>query len=141
TLDRNQEIDNQINLHFADRLFDRDTLIVQSYSINFLYVLWSYISSNNVDGNQFKVAAKGTFRESLVAFIEANYNFSLVTTDDPVSDFIKENFYKLNGRIYRPANFADNNNFIIALRDGQNTTHYLNAITDDPFTITEYKLS
>lgn len=141
TLDSNQDIDRQINLHFTDRLFDRDTLIVQSYSINFLYVLWSYISSNNVDGNQFKVAAKGTFRESLVAFIEANYNFSLVTTEGPVSDFIKENFYKLNGRIYRPASFVGNNCFILALNNGFVAVDYLNQITADPYTITEYKLS
>jgi hypothetical protein len=140
TLDGNQDFDNQINLHFSDRLFDRDTLIVQSYSINFLYVLWSYISSNTTDGNQFKVEAKRTFRESLVAFIEENYNFSLVTTTDSVSDFIKENFYKLNGRIYRPANFAESNNFIIALREGQDIANYLDLNTKGEISINDYSI-
>ena len=140
TLDGNQDFDNQINLHFSDRLFDRDTLIVQSYSINFLYVLWSYISSNTTDGNQFKVEAKRTFRKSLVAFIEENYNFSLVTTTDPVSDFIKENFYKLNGRIYRPANFAESNNFIIALREGQDIANYLDLNTKGEISINDYSI-
>jgi hypothetical protein len=140
TLDSNQEIDNQINLHFADRLFDRDTLIVQSYSINFLYVLWSYISSSNTDGNQFKVEAKKTFRDSLVAFIQANYTFSLVTPEISVSDFIKKNFYTLNGKIYRPANFTENNSFIIALRQGQDTTNYLQLHTVGELNVNEYRI-
>lgn len=139
-LDANQEFDNQLNLHFADRLFDRDTLIVQSYSINFLYVLWSYISSNSVNGDQFKAEAKRTFRESLISFIQANYSFSLVTTKDIVSEFIKRNFYSLNGRIYRPANFADNNNFIIALRQGQNIEHYLVSNMIGDFIISDYNI-
>lgn len=140
TLDGNQEFDKQINLHFNDRLFDRDTLIVQSYSINFLYVLWSYISSITSEGNQFKVDAKKTFRESLVAFIKANYNFSLVTPTISVSEFIKVNFYNLNGRIYRPANFADNNNFIIALREGQDIKIYLDSNTVGESSISEYSI-
>jgi hypothetical protein len=140
TLDLDQEFDNQINLHYRDRLFDRDTLIVQSYSINFLYVLWSYISSNFAAGNQFKNEAKIKFRESLVTFIKANYNFALVTPSNSVNKFIKENFYTLNGRIYRPANFSDNNNFIIALREGQDITNYLESNTVGEFSINEYTI-
>jgi hypothetical protein len=140
TLDNNQEFDNQLNLHFADRLFDRDTLIVQSYSINFLYVLWSYISSNSANGSQFKAEAKRTFRESMIAFIQANYNFSLVTPTGLVSEFIKRNFYCLNGRIYRPTNFSDNNNFIIALREGQNIENYLAQNIVDDFIISDYNI-
>jgi hypothetical protein len=86
------------------------------------------------------VEAKRTFRESLVAFIEENYNFSLVTTTDSVSDFIKENFYKLNGRIYRPANFAESNNFIIALREGQDIANYLDLNTKGEISINDYRI-
>ena len=32
------------NKHFFNRLFDRDTLFLQSYDINFMYVLTSYVS-------------------------------------------------------------------------------------------------
>ena len=140
TLDNNQEYNNQVNLHFSDRLFDRDTLIVQSYSINFLYVLWSYISSNSSDGKQFKINAKRKFRESLVAFIESKYNFSLVTTTNSVNEFIKQNFYNLNGRIYRPSNFTDSNSFILALREGISANDYLNENTLGEAYIVEYML-
>ncbi len=38
-----------ISYHFKERLFDRDTLFVHQYQINFLYVLKSYTSFNNSD--------------------------------------------------------------------------------------------
>jgi hypothetical protein len=140
TLDSNQDFDKQINIHFSDRLFDRDTLIVQSYSINFLFVLWSYITSK-YDGNTlFKNEAKRKFRKSLISFFESHYDFSIVTTTENVSDFIIRNFYKLNGRIYRPSNFATRNSFILALNEGDSAQIYLEHNTIGEFTISEYLL-
>lgn len=140
TLDNNQDFDNQLNIHFTDRLFDRDTLIVQSYSINFLFVLWSYISSKSSGNNQFKNVAKQIFRESLVLFIENNYDFSLVTPTELVNNFIIKNFYKLNGKIYRPANFVDNNSFLLALREGENADDFLTNNTLGTYLLQNYNL-
>lgn len=36
-----------MQFHFRNRLFDRDTLFVQSYNINFLFVLSAYLSRNS----------------------------------------------------------------------------------------------
>jgi hypothetical protein len=132
TLDENQQIDRQINKHFPDRLFDRDTLIVQSYSINFLFVLWSYNSSNARKDNSFKEIAKIKFRESLVEFINSKYQFFLLTSTLSVQEFIKRHFYVLNGRIYRPANFEHTNTFILALTKGETVDQFIyqNEIND-----------
>jgi hypothetical protein len=139
-LDENQQVDRHINIHFPNRLFDRDTLIVQSYSINFLYVVWSYISSNQSDSNHFKVTAKIRFYSSLIDFIKSNYAFSLVTPEIPVKEFIKKNFYYLNGRIYRPTNFNENNSFIFGLNRNENGNEYLLTNLLDDFSIDEYTL-
>lgn len=141
TLDENQQIDKHTNIHFPNRLFDRDTLIVQSYSINFLYVIWSYISSNKSDVNHFKLDAKRKFYTSLVEYIESNYTFSLITPEIPVSEFIKNNFYHLNGRIYRPANFHETNSFILGLKHNDTATEYLSNNIVENYSIKEYKLN
>lgn len=140
TLDENQQEDRLKNKHFPNRLFDRDSLIVQSYSINFLYVLWSYISSNKLDNNHFKIAAKGKFYKCLADFIETNYNFSLITPEISVRDFIKKNFYQLNGRVYRPANFVNNNSFILALNKDETAKEYLSEMVDN-YKIDKYELN
>ena len=140
TLDAKQKIELQTNTHFPNRLFDRDTLIVQSYSINFLYVLWSYISSRNIDLNQFRIEAKRKFRECLISYMDINYNFLLVTPKDLVNDFIKKNFYNLNGKIYRPENFTDSNSFIIAMPKGLDIHNYLISNTIGKFSVNEYKI-
>jgi hypothetical protein len=140
TLDTYQNYKKHVNIHFADRLFDRDTLIVQSYSINFLYVLWNYISLKSSGSHQFKNEVKRIFRESLVSFIKKNYNFTLVTPEIPVNNFIIQNFYKLNGKIYRPSNFSNNNSFVLALKDGEIATDYLNHNTTGAYKVDEYIL-
>ncbi len=140
TLDKNQDFDKQINIHYADRIFDRDTLIVQSYSINFLFVLWNYISSKSSENNLFKEVAKGIFHRSLASFIEDNYDFWLVTPTELVKDFIIRNFYKLNGKIYRPANFNDNNSFILALKEKERADEYLKKNVIGTFSLDYYRL-
>ena len=140
TLDVNQDFDNQVNIHFTNRLFDRDTLIVQSYSINFLFVLWSYITSKSLENNQFKHDAKKVFRESLISLINNYYTFSLITPTISVKDFIIQNFYKLNGKVYRPANFIDNNSFILALKESDIAVDFLTQNTNGTFTIAGYNL-
>jgi hypothetical protein len=103
--------------------------------------LWSYISSKTTGNNQFKNEAKRKFRASLLTFFDSNYDFSLVSPTENVRDFIIRNFYKLNGRIYRPANFATTNSFILALQEGESAQIYLEQNTNGDFTIAEYHLT
>jgi hypothetical protein len=53
--------------HFENRLFDRDTLFVQSYNINFLFVLSSYLTNNSTLKTNFKKDTQKKFREKLVS--------------------------------------------------------------------------
>jgi len=47
------------NIHFENRFFDRDTLLLQEYNINFLFVLSSYVS--NSDNQSFKQKIRKIF--------------------------------------------------------------------------------
>jgi hypothetical protein len=62
------EIDNPITImqsHFENRLFDRDTLFVQSYNINFLFVLSAYLSNNSTFKNKFQKRNTGKFQRKV----------------------------------------------------------------------------
>ena len=90
-----------MQFHFENRLFDRDTLFVQSYNINFLFVLSSYLSRNSTLKNNFKKDTQKIFREKLVAFINEKYQFYKVK---PIEDnFIYKHFKLLNGKVYKPS--------------------------------------
>ena len=52
--------------HFENRLFDRDTLLLQHYDINFLYVLSLYAQSNDGFKREFKEKTKKKFRKNIL---------------------------------------------------------------------------
>lgn len=90
-----------MQFHFENRLFDRDTLFVQSYNINFLFVLSAYLSRNSTLKNNFKKDTQKIFKEKLVAFINEKYQFYKVK---PIEEnFIYKHFKLLNGKIYKPS--------------------------------------
>lgn len=91
------------NKHFEDRLFDRDTLILQTYNINFLYVLKSYVSNNQTQINKFKVSAKNLFRKKIVEFLKDKYVFYEVKPEANLEIFVEQNFRFLSGKMYRPS--------------------------------------
>lgn len=103
-----------MQFHFEDRLFDRDTLFVQSYNINFLFVLSTYLSRNSTLKRNFKKDTQKIFREKLIAYINEKYQFYKVK---PIEDnFIYKHFKLLNGKIYKPSKFE--NELILAFESG-----------------------
>ena len=95
----------QINKHFSNRLFDRDTLILQAYRINFLYVMASYARGDRNYG--FKVETRRRFREDIVRTFNDRYKFYTIApfnaTPAGVEAFVKKHFKLLIGKIYRGA--------------------------------------
>lgn len=91
--------------HFEDRLFDRDTLFVHQYKINFLYVLKSYTTFNSNEITTFKKEIKETFRNNFLKFFndttECKFEFFECNIEkDGHYDFVEKNFRKLNGKCY-----------------------------------------
>lgn len=91
--------------HFEDRLFDRDTLFVHQYKINFLYVLKAYTNFNESEIQSFRKEIKDTFRNHFLDFFNNNedcgFEFyeSIIKTED-YETFVEYNFKKLNGKCF-----------------------------------------
>jgi hypothetical protein len=105
------ELDNKnkepkISFHFKDRLFDRDTLFVHNYNINFLYVLKAYVQFNSITIDDFRESSKIKFKKSLTDYINDKYTFYKKTFDNnaDIEKYVNNNFKQFNGRIYRIEN-------------------------------------
>lgn len=91
-----------ISRQFKNRLFDRDTLILQRYNINFLYVLSVYCKHNSKVRDKFKSEAHNKFRENLVAVLSDSYSFYLLKQKEhgkTIKKVIDTNYRTLNGKI------------------------------------------
>lgn len=116
------------NTHFANRLFDRDTLILQAYNINFLYVLGSYIEQNSSQNQAFKTHTKKQFRSKLIAYLNHHFEFRKITVDADIEQFIEQNFRQLHGKIYRPSGWK--NELLLATEKGENLFDLENCSTE-----------
>lgn len=126
-----------MQFHFENRLFDRDTLFVQSYNINFLFVLSGYLSRNSTLKNNFKKDTQKIFREKLVAFINEKYQFYKVK---PIEEnFIYKHFKLLNGKVYKPSQLE--NQLILAFAKGSDIDGVISQIEAELEESAEYKLN
>lgn len=108
-----------INKHFKDRLFDRDTLLLQAYNINFLYVLATYVSGSAGKRKVFKEDTRTRFRGQVVRFLNKKYEFYKLTDSSHSGAFLEKNFRLLHGKLYRPSEFTDS--YLLALEKGTDT--------------------
>jgi hypothetical protein len=92
------------SFHFDNRLFDRDTLFVHQYKINFLYVLKSYTQFGIQTIEKFRTETKTMFRNNFVDFFsdKEKSKFELYEyTQAAIEDFVEQNFRLVNGKCYR----------------------------------------
>lgn len=110
------------NYHFTNRLFDRDTLLVLTYDINFLYVLSAYVQSHGTSDSVNKFLRK-RFRDDIVEAFERSYDFYLLTPLNGLSneDFVEKYFRKLIGKIYCTTEGV----LLLALKNGENDNEQL----------------
>lgn len=102
---QNIEKGTEKSAHFKERLFDRDTLFINYYEINFLFVLNSYtnystdkiLETRQVFKNIFKTHFKSYFKNhSGFNFYEFKFN-----TEEELREFVDFEFRNLTGRIIR----------------------------------------
>ncbi|MCC2548537.1 LlaJI family restriction endonuclease [Hymenobacter sp. BT175] len=94
--------------HFHARLFDRDTLLLQQYDINFLYVITAYVSPKASEIARFQSDAHKRFREQLLHYLADEYAFfELQPLTGTLDEYVTINFRKLIGRMYRPSGYTE----------------------------------
>ena len=122
--------------HFENRLFDRDTLFVQSYNINFLFVLSSYLTNNSTLKTNFKKDTQKKFRQKLVSFINDKYHFYILEPND--NSFIEKHFKLLNGKVYKPSHLTEE---VILALEKPDQTDIFSKIQSDIKSKKEYSLT
>lgn len=102
------------NYHFENRLFDRDTLLVLTYDINFLYVFSAYVQSRGYSTSVDRFL-RGKFREDILKAYQNEYDFKeLKPIGISNKKFVERNFKKLIGKIYQ----TKDKKLILALKKG-----------------------
>lgn len=90
--------------HFPERLFDRDTLFINEYKLNFLYVLKSYTSSNKSSIQEFRSRTKEHFRDKFIQFFNSPDDSGFFVIKEEFEDqsklkaYVDNDFKSLNGR-------------------------------------------
>lgn len=87
---------NDIQYQFPDRLFDRDTLILMTFEVNFLYILKNYASGNEV--SNAKSALRSRFRKGFMETLESLYDIRPL--ENATTEYIERNFRELNGKVF-----------------------------------------
>jgi hypothetical protein len=103
------------SLHFKHRLFDRDTLFVHSYELNFLFVLRAYTVLSAYQIKLYRDEIKERFRSNFVNFFndkkQCNYEFFQSTLNSiAIESFVNNNFKMLNGKCF----YSNDGKLIIA---------------------------
>ena len=97
---------NERNRHFENRLFDRDTLLLQVYNVNFLYVLKAFTSKRSSLREEFKRTAREEFRKNFMTLLNEKYYFWALFPQpqnvERIRKFVDDNFKKLVGRVFLP---------------------------------------
>lgn len=100
---------------FENRLYDRDTLIVSHYDVNFLFVLSLYARANAGAKASWKSAIRRKFRKEIQTMLRDRFEFYAMTAHPDVDgeEWLKNNFQTTLGKTFRP--FLDNGIFSVAL--------------------------
>lgn len=140
----NSENNPFLSRHFENRLFDRDTLLVYHYDVNFLYVISLYARENKYQKAQWKSNVRKLFREKIQAALEEKYKFYAMTPKKGVrhEEYLCEHFQELLGKVYAPyEQYGDI--YSLALDKGENYQKENNLLLKqlkDYFLVEECKL-
>ena len=134
TMDDNLDYDNGLvkprgtdegreyqNIHFENRLFDRDTMILSHFDVNFLYVVKLFVQNDDVACAKWRQYARGKFRDEIRDIISHRYTLYALMPHEGIDaqQFFHENFKYTAGKVYSPYpndNSAEPPIFVLALQ-------------------------
>ena len=94
----------KVSYQFPDRLFDRDTLFLSHYDVNFLYVLYLYARNKTNEKNKWRDDVRSIFREEIRNVIQDKFKIYAMQARQGVDviQYMRKHFYELNGRVLQP---------------------------------------
>ncbi len=102
---------------FNNRLFDRDTLLISYYNVNFLHVLSLYARNSGSQKAEWKEEVRKTFRKEITAVLQSQYDFyAMKPIQEGVDEtYIHTHFQEVLGKIYRPFEKKDQKYYSLAI--------------------------
>ena len=115
----------QFNRQFENRLFDRDTLLLCHYDVNFLYIVSLYGRANKSKQATWRDYVRKNFRQKIQETFNKLYTFRTIQprAGKDCYQFLKENFSQLNGKLYRSK--SNKNYLVLALMRGDDESKAL----------------
>ena len=119
-----QKSENQSVCHFPNRLFDRETLLLSQYDIDFMYIINQYASNGSKE--RFCEEIHQTFRDNILTRLNEEYLFHvLVLRNKPkqgeerqvLKKALDPIFRLVNGKVFCPKKDASYTNLILALEN------------------------
>lgn len=115
-IDNKKQIYNQ--RQFRNRLFDRDTLLLAHYNVNFLHIVSLYARDNGMQQKEWQEKVRKEFRTAIQNILQEQYSFYVMTPREGVNDehFLQANFQQLLGKVFTPyANTSSQQYYSLAL--------------------------
>ncbi len=98
-----------IQRQFKNRLFDRDTLLISHYDVNFLFIISLYARNNAGQQAAWRDAVRDTFRKQIQKMLEANFDFYAMTAKEGVNaqQYLQTHFQDTLGKVFSPYDNKD----------------------------------
>lgn len=111
-----------ITYQFENRLFDRDTLILSHYDVNFLFVLYLYARNKSGEKAAWRNKVREIFRDEIRLVLENKFDFYALKAHDVAlgKKYIQDHFKELNGKIFTP--YTEEGTYSLALNKEKTTT-------------------
>ena len=89
---------------FHNRLFDRDTLLVCHYDVNFLYVVALYGRKNEGMKTAWREKVRAQFRKEIQSMLDNHFQFHIMTPRKYVNgeEVLRQNFKQVLGKVFKP---------------------------------------
>lgn len=93
-----------LNRQFENRLFDRDTMLLSHYDVNFLFIVALYGRNKKSAQTAWRNKVRRQFRTEIQTLLNDMYSFHVLQpkAKKDCYGFVKKHFSVLNGKVYRP---------------------------------------
>lgn len=109
--------------HFSNRLFDRDTLLLFHYDVNFLFVLALYARDNKSQKAAWKAKMRDRFRQEIQEWLQDDYQFYAMQAKPGVDAkaYFENHFRDILGKAFTP--YVDEEIYSLALDKSDETNN------------------
>lgn len=112
---KKHDTDYDLSFQIKNRLYDRDTLLLSHYDVNFLYVLSLYARDNAGAKAKWREGVRVKFREAVQEMLRTKFDFYALAShpDVDAEAYFKSHFQETLGKTFRP--FDNKGIFSLAL--------------------------